>query len=175
MKVGRKRRSARQRRSEKTHRRRIIILIAVLVAIPLIAAGIIGAVLSVGLRTVAAFEKDIPSLGDQHQVSLAQTSSIYAADGTLLSYLHGVENRTVISGKQIPPILRNAVVAIEDERFYSHPGVDFRSFVRALATNVSAQRTTEGFSTISTPSTSARMHTASRRRRRPISARTPRS
>jgi len=148
MKVGRQRRSARQRRSEKTHRRRVIILIAVLVVMPLIAAGIFGAVLSLGLRTVAAVEKDIPSLDDQHQVSLAQTSAIYAADGTLLAYLHGVENRTVISGKQIPQVLRNAVVAIEDERFYSHPGVDFQSFMRALASNVSAQRTTEGFSTI---------------------------
>ncbi len=101
-----------------------------------------------GLRTVAAVEDDIPSLGDQHQVSLAQTSAIYAADGTLLAYLHGVENRTVISGKQIPQVLRNAVVAIEDERFYSHRGVDLESFVRALVTNVQAQQTTEGFSTI---------------------------
>ncbi len=148
MKVGRQRRSARQRRSEKTRRRRIVILIAVIVAIPLIAAGVFGAVFSIGLRTVAAVEKDIPSLEDQHEVSLAQTSSIYDANGNLLSYLHGVENRTVISGKQIPQVLRNAVVAIEDERFYSHPGVDFRSFVRALTINVNAQRTTEGFSTI---------------------------
>ena len=148
MKLGRERRSVRQRRAERVHRRRIIILIAVLVAIPLIAAGIFGVVLSVGLRTVAAVENDIPSLSDQHQVSLAQTSSIYAADGTLLAYLHGVENRTVISGKQIPQVLRNAIVAIEDERFYSHQGVDLESFVRALVTNVKAQQTTEGFSTI---------------------------
>jgi penicillin-binding protein 1A len=148
MKVGRERRSARQRRSEKVRRRRIIILIAVLVAIPLIAAGIFGTILSVGLRTFAAVQNDIPSLEDQHQISLAETSAIYAADGSLLAYLHGVENRTVISGKQIPQVLRNAVVAIEDERFYSHQGVDLESFVRALATNISAQRTTEGFSTI---------------------------
>ena len=71
-----------------------------------------------GLRAVASVENDIPSLDDQHQVSLAQTSAIYDAKGNLLAYLHGVENRTVISGKQIPQILRNAVVAIEDERFY---------------------------------------------------------
>jgi penicillin-binding protein 1A len=148
MKLGRERRSVRRRRAEKVHRRRIIILIAVLVAIPLIAAGIFAVILSVGLRTVAAVQNDIPSLADQHQVSLAQTSSIYAADGTLLAYLHGVENRTVISGKQIPQVLRNAVVAIEDERFYSHRGVDAESFIRALVTNVKAQQTTEGFSTI---------------------------
>ena len=66
MKVGRERRSARQRRSEKVRRRRIIILVAVLVAIPLIACGIFG-VLSLGLRTVAAVQNDIPSLEDQHR------------------------------------------------------------------------------------------------------------
>jgi len=148
MKLGRERRSVRQRRAEKIHRRRIIILIAVLVVIPLIAAGIFAVILSVGLRTVAAVQDEIPSLADQHQVSLAETSAIYAADGTLLAYLHGVENRTVISGKQIPQVLRNAVVAIEDERFYSHQGVDFESFIRALVTNVKAQQTAEGFSTI---------------------------
>jgi membrane peptidoglycan carboxypeptidase len=148
MKVGRERRSVRRRRAEKIHRRRIIILIAVLVAIPLIAAGILAVVLSVGLRAVASVQDQIPSLADQHQVSLAQTSSIYAADGTLLAYLHGVENRTVISGRQIPQVLRNAVVAIEDERFYQHKGVDAESIIRALVTNVKTQQTTQGFSTI---------------------------
>jgi penicillin-binding protein 1A len=148
MKLGRERRSVRKRRAERVHRRRVIILIAVLVVIPLIAAGIFAVVLSVGLRTVAAVQNDIPSLADQHQVSLAETSSIYASDGTLLAYLHGVENRKVISGAQIPQVLRNAVVAIEDERFYSHQGVDFQSFVRALVTDVNAQQTAKGFSTI---------------------------
>jgi len=101
-----------------------------------------------GLHAVAAVEEHIPSLDDQHQVSLAQTSSIYDADGNLLAYLHGVENRTVISGRAIPQVLRSAVVAIEDERFYQHQGVDLESVMRALVTNVNAQRTTEGFSTI---------------------------
>ncbi len=148
MRLGRERRSVRRRRVQKVRRRRIIILIAVLVAIPIIAAAVLAVIFSMGLHAVAAFEGEIPALSDQHQVSLAQTSSIYDADGNLLAYLHGVENRTVISGRQIPPVLRNAVVAIEDERFYQHKGVDLESVVRALATNVSAQRTTEGFSTI---------------------------
>ena len=108
MRVGRERRSVRRRRAEKVHRRRIIILVAVLVAIPLLAAGVFAVLLSLGLHAVAAVEDQIPSLADQHQVSLAQTSSIYDADGNLLAYLHGVENRTVISGKQIPQVLRNA-------------------------------------------------------------------
>jgi penicillin-binding protein 1A len=148
MRVGRERRSSRQRRSQAVRRRRIVVLVAVLVAIPLITAGFLAGVVMFGLRSVAAMEQDLPSLEAQGQVTLAQTTQIYAADGTLLAYLHGVENRTVISGKQIPDILRYALVSIEDERFYSHGGVDFEGFVRALVTNIQAQEVSEGFSTI---------------------------
>ena len=122
MRLGRERRSARQRRAEQLRRRRIIILIAVLVVVPMLTLAILAVIASMGLRTVAAVEGDLPSLEDQRQVSLAETSQIYASDGTLLAYLHGVENRTVISGKQIPDSLKHAIVAVEDERFYQHTG-----------------------------------------------------
>ena len=148
MKLGRERRSARKRRAQGVRRRRLLILIAVVVAIPLIAAGVFAVLLSLGLHAAAAVEAEIPHLSDQHEVALAETSSIVASDGTLLAYLHGVENRTVISGDQIPQVMRNAVVAIEDERFYQHQGVDVQSFLRALVTNVKSQKTSEGFSTI---------------------------
>ena len=148
MRTGRETRSARRRRAHGPQRRRIIILIAVIVAIPIITVAILGIIFSIGLRTVAAIEEDIPSLDDQAQISLAQTSQIFAADGTLLAYLHGVENRTVISGKEIPKILKYALVAVEDERFYSHSGVDMEGFFRALLTNIRAEQISEGFSTI---------------------------
>ena len=147
MRVGRERRSARDRRA-RGGQRRIFILVAIIVIVPLIAFAIVGGVLMLGLRTVAAMEQDLPSLEAQRQVTLAQTSEIYAADGSLLAYLHGVENRTVISGKEIPDVMRHALVAIEDERYYGHAGVDFEGFMRALVTNIQAQGIEEGFSTI---------------------------
>ena len=127
----------------------MIVLIAVIVAVPVIVLWVLAGLLMVGLRTVAAVEPDIPSLEAQRDVTLAQTSEIYAGDGTLLAYLHGEENRTVISSDKIPEVMRLAVVAIEDERFFTHSGVDFEGFVRALVTNVKSQSTEEGFSTIS--------------------------
>ena len=148
MRVGRERRSARVRRTQNIRRRRIIILIAVLVTLPLLALAVIAVLAALGLHTVAAVENDIPSLEDQGQVSLAETTQIYAADGTLLAYLHGVENRTVISGKQIPDSLKHAIVAVEDERFYQHSGVDAEGFFRALVTNLKSESVEEGFSTI---------------------------
>jgi len=148
MRLGRETRSARQRRTHLVRRRRIIILIAVLAAIPLITAVVLAGVFTLGLHTVAAVEKDIPQLDDQAQISLAETTQIYAADGALLAYLYGEENRTVISGKQIPDSLKHALVAVEDERFYSHSGVDMEGFFRAFVSNVRAQGVSEGFSTI---------------------------
>ncbi len=148
MRMGRERRSARERRAQAPRRRRAVVLIAVIVAVPLVTLWVIAGLLMVGLRTVAAVEPDIPSLEAQRDVTLAQTSEIYASDGTLLAYLHGEENRTVISSDKIPEIMRLATVAIEDERFFSHSGVDFEAVMRALVTNVQAQSTEEGFSTI---------------------------
>jgi penicillin-binding protein 1A len=148
MRVGRETRSARQRRAQKVRRKRIIILIAVLVILPLLTLGILAGLASMALHTVAAVEKDMPSLENQSSVSLAETSQIYASDGTLLAYLHGVENRTVISGKQIPDSLKHAIVAVEDSRFYQHSGVDATGFFRALATNLKANKVRQGFSTI---------------------------
>ena len=117
MRVGRERRSARVRRERAVRRQRIVVLIAVLVMVPLLTAMVLAGVFSAGLRTVAAIEDDIPSLEDQHSDSLAQTTALYAADGTLLAYLHGVENRTIISGKAMPDNLKHALVSVEDERW----------------------------------------------------------
>ena len=55
-----------------------------------------------------------------------ESSTLYAADGTLVYTFHAEENRKVIPLEQIPVHVREAVIAIEDERFYRHNGVDPR-------------------------------------------------
>jgi penicillin-binding protein 1A len=129
-------------------RRRVMVLVPIIIAVPILVLWVFAGALMVGLRTVAAVEPDIPSLEAQRTVTLAETSEIYASDGTLLAYLHGTENRTVVSSDKIPDIMRLATIAIEDERFFSHSGVDFEGFVRALVTNLQSQSVQEGFSTI---------------------------
>ena len=53
------------------------------------------------------------------------------ATPVLLAELHGLENRDVLSGDQIPQVMRDAIVAVEDSRFYVHKGVDFVAILRA--------------------------------------------
>lgn len=78
----------------------------------------------------------------------ALSSRIYASDGSLLTVLHGEENRENVEYASIPRVLVDAVVAIEDERFWLHNGVDARAILRAIRTNALSGGITEGGSTI---------------------------
>jgi penicillin-binding protein 1A len=80
--------------------------------------------------------------------SVAQSSSMYASDGTLLTVLHGEENRVNVRFEQMPQHLIDAVVAIEDERFWLHRGVDPIGLVRAVRRNVAEGGIRQGGSTI---------------------------
>jgi penicillin-binding protein 1A len=78
----------------------------------------------------------------------AQSSTLLAADGTPIFTFHAEENRRVVPLEEIPLHVRDAVVAIEDERFYRHHGVDLRAIARAVRANTEAGGVAEGGSTI---------------------------
>src|SRR5438045_5110731 len=61
---------------------------------------------------------------DPRQRPQVQTSKVYAADGRLISE-YGLQRRTVVPLEQIPVHVRQAFLATEDKRFYSHHGIDF--------------------------------------------------
>lgn len=77
----------------------------------------------------------------------AEPSAIYDANGTLITTLRE-ENRSTVSLDQIPRVVQDAVVAIEDMRFWEHNGVDPRSIVRAARSNADSGEVTQGGSTI---------------------------
>ena len=78
-----------------------------------------------------------------------QRSVIIAGDGqTVITQLQGDENRETISLDHIPVVLQNAVVSIEDERFWDHGGVDPKGIARAAKTNSSSGGVSQGGSTI---------------------------
>src|SRR6266550_6035768 len=87
-------------------------------------------------------------LQDYHARPLAQTSFLYAADGSLITPLHATENRVALTAAQMTRDTREAVVAIEDRRFYSHHGVDPEAIVRATVNDLRSGRVVEGGSTI---------------------------
>jgi penicillin-binding protein 1A len=78
----------------------------------------------------------------------AQRSIVYAADGTVLAVLHATENRSPVSLQQVPQDLIDAVIDTEDARFFTHGGIDIKSTVRALASDVKSGAAVQGASTI---------------------------
>ena len=78
----------------------------------------------------------------------SETSAIFARDGRLITEPPSDENRTIVSFEEIPEVLRNAVVAIEDERFYLHDGVDLKGLFRSASRGVTAGGISGGGSTI---------------------------
>ncbi len=79
---------------------------------------------------------------------VAQTSEILARDGRLITEPPSDENRTVVSIDEIPEVMRNAVIAIEDERYYLHDGVDLKGLFRSATRGVTTGGISGGGSTI---------------------------
>lgn len=80
--------------------------------------------------------------------NLAQSSKIYDSENRLITTLHEEQNRTIIPLEKMPLHLQHAVIAIEDQRFYKHDGVDMRAVIRAIVANATSGEIREGASTI---------------------------
>ena len=76
------------------------------------------------------------------------SSQIYDSAGNEIANIHAVENRMPVKIEQIPADLQNAFIAVEDNRFYEHKGVDPKGLLRAFYANLRNQEITEGGSTI---------------------------
>lgn len=89
-------------------------------------------VLIVLLANWGVFGK-MPSLDQLANPSILQSSEVYAVDGTLMGrYYRERGNRSNVNYKDISKHVIDALIATEDERFYSHSGIDFRSTLRAI-------------------------------------------
>src|SRR4029453_9013660 len=66
----------------------------------------------------------------------------------VLAILRGNENRVLVDYADIAPVMKQAIVAIEDRRFFEHRGVDLRAIGRALWADVTEQEVVQGGSTI---------------------------
>ncbi len=124
------------------------------VAICVVAAG---ATLAVGVLPVAlvgglsvnALTADFESLpGDLKIVPPPQTTSIYARDGKTLITTFYDQNRKDVALSEVAPVMRQAMVAAEDTRFYQHGAVDLKSVLRALVSDGSSGRIQQGASTL---------------------------
>jgi len=91
-------------------------------------------VLLIAMANFGVFGK-MPSLQDLENPTIQQASEVYAADGTLMGkYYTERGNRTNVKYRDISKNVIDALVSTEDERFYNHAGIDFKSTLRAAFT-----------------------------------------
>jgi penicillin-binding protein 1A len=107
---------------------------------------VIGVLAAVGY--VLAIAATAPDIDELKPADKGQLSVVYAADGSRLGFIQSDVLRRVIPWRDIPVDLRRATVAIEDERFYKHDGVDLNAIVRAGIKNLESGKTVQGGSTI---------------------------
>jgi len=110
-----------------------------------VGAGLCG-LIALGLALALAY----PSLPDLHAMTDYRPRvplRVYTADKVLIGEF-GEEHRNVLRFNEIPEVMRHAVLAAEDDRFYQHGGVDWSGVVRAVAANVLRGSKSQGASTI---------------------------
>ena len=100
------------------------------------------ALVSTVFGMMMAVAQDLPELESQNEFREARNSVLYARPGgkRRLAVMTGAENRILVDSGDISSNVKRAVVAIEDQRFYSHKGVDYRGIARALWEDVRRQR-----------------------------------
>jgi len=94
-----------------------------------------------------AYEKDLPQVSTLENFEPNIITQVYTADGKLLGEF-AIERRVVVGFKDIPPVLRNAIVAVEDADFWKHLGVNPWRIPGALMANLRAGKRTQGSSTL---------------------------
>ncbi len=100
-------------------------------------------------KVVSAYLADVPEF-DPAVLVPAETSYVYDRNGEEVTALLGEINRITVKYEDIPEIIINAFIAIEDDRFFEHSGFDLRGIARAAYRQVTRQKTfgSEGGSTI---------------------------
>ena len=108
-----------------------------------VALALLGAVVGIA----KAFVDTAPTLDLAALDAQDKTSFIYDSQGNLITDYKGTEDRIMVSIDEIPEMLQNAFIAVEDARFYEHNGVDVKRIVGALVANFTSG-STQGGSTI---------------------------
>jgi len=114
-------------------------------AVGLSVAGMLSLMLLIGVSLVMAYP-NLPDISDLAEYSPKLPLRIFTAEGDLIGEF-GEERRNLTPIKEIPQIMKDAVLSIEDSRFYQHGGVDYLGIIRAGFANL-GKRKSQGASTI---------------------------
>jgi len=111
-----------------------------------LAFALLAVVVTIGGVALAVAYPNLPDISDLSDYRPKLPLRVFSADGVLIGEF-GEERRNLTPVNEIPAVMKNAVLAIEDARFYSHHGVDYKGLVRAAIANLGRVKS-QGASTI---------------------------
>lgn len=111
-------------------------------------AVIVSFIIVIGIIIALYYVNTLPTLEELTPSPVAQTSKVFAINGSLITEFHAEENREIIQFKDMSPYIIDAVVAVEDKRFFEHQGVDYVRIIGAFIADMRAGEWAQGASTI---------------------------
>jgi len=116
----------------------------------LAAAGLVMGVIAVVALISGAYlylQPSLPSVEAMRQIELQVPLRVYSRDGQVIAQI-GEQRRIPVTFEQIPPMVRQAFIAAEDDRFFEHSGFDYQGILRSIMVNLLPGYRLEGASTI---------------------------
>lgn len=123
----------------------------ILVLLLIFILGVIGIVVGVFMASISKLRKNANKITEgitEDYFRQIETSIIYDCDGNEITSLSGIKELYYVEDKDIPEVLKDAFIALEDQDFYSHKGIDFSAIIRAYIANMRNGAIVEGASTI---------------------------
>src|SRR6266508_2168954 len=139
------------RRTTKRHSRQqgvATFLVALFAVFAVVLVGSVAGSVGGGLAAYNYFAQGLPSPQILEGINLPQSTLIYDRTGKVLLARFECQNRESVTFADVPPMIVEATVSIEDRTFWSNPGVDFAGAVRAMLANLRAKAIVQGASTI---------------------------
>src|SRR5215475_7413662 len=93
------------------------------------------------------YNSDLPQVDQLEDYKPSLITELYSDDGQVIGSF-ALERRIQVTWEQIPQVLKDAIISVEDQNFYDHWGIDFYGIARAGVKNLSAGRVVEGGSTL---------------------------
>lgn len=107
--------------------------------------------LAVGIGALAGlifvYSLNLPQVSELYDYRPDVTTTLYSSDGSVIGSF-ALQRRVIVSYNQIPPVLRNAIISVEDRHFESHFGIDVVRIVRSAIVDLIHWRKVEGASTL---------------------------
>ncbi|MEA1972312.1 MAG: transglycosylase domain-containing protein, partial [Candidatus Cloacimonadota bacterium] len=105
-------------------------------------------IIGIGFGLISYYSAELPPLSELHRYDMKTGSNVYDKTDKLI-HTFAVEHRELTHINELPPYIIEAMLAVEDSKFYKHWGVDLKGILRALITDLKTGNFSQGASTIS--------------------------